>query len=273
MIDGPNEYCYVRQNPWTAFDPEGLARPEVDGTDLHVHTYIPGRGAVVYTPIYDSKTNTWSVQSKGNHFWGDDVKAFAQKEWDGLTRNQKFLKDAKAMYQSAKEKYQIGKKGSELDDSNAKYDAKIGQYDNMIEGQRPDAPRGSPKVIPPSMLKAQAAADAAAKQAATEQADYDRGRAAGGGTDAEGVLGKLGRINEVMSFFIMFTDLVNAASPEYQQALDRNGMAYAFAKSRVPPDQKDGTYSPEQQKKLQKLYEDTYHDLEDTAREYRPNFT
>ncbi len=24
MIDGPNEYTYVRQNPWTSFDPEGL---------------------------------------------------------------------------------------------------------------------------------------------------------------------------------------------------------------------------------------------------------
>jgi RHS repeat-associated protein len=23
-VDGPNVYCYVRQNPWTAFDPEGL---------------------------------------------------------------------------------------------------------------------------------------------------------------------------------------------------------------------------------------------------------
>lgn len=25
FVDGPNLYCYVRQNPWTAFDPEGLA--------------------------------------------------------------------------------------------------------------------------------------------------------------------------------------------------------------------------------------------------------
>jgi len=24
LVDGPNVYCYVRQNPWTAFDPEGL---------------------------------------------------------------------------------------------------------------------------------------------------------------------------------------------------------------------------------------------------------
>jgi RHS repeat-associated protein len=28
MIDGPNEYCYVRQNPWTSFDPEGLTLQE-----------------------------------------------------------------------------------------------------------------------------------------------------------------------------------------------------------------------------------------------------
>jgi RHS repeat-associated protein len=24
FVDGPNDYTYVRQNPWTAFDPEGL---------------------------------------------------------------------------------------------------------------------------------------------------------------------------------------------------------------------------------------------------------
>ena len=24
MVDGPNLYAYVRQNPWTKFDPEGL---------------------------------------------------------------------------------------------------------------------------------------------------------------------------------------------------------------------------------------------------------
>jgi uncharacterized protein RhaS with RHS repeats len=25
FVDGPNLYAYVRQNPWTAFDPDGLA--------------------------------------------------------------------------------------------------------------------------------------------------------------------------------------------------------------------------------------------------------
>ncbi len=30
MIDGPNEYAYVRQNPWTKFDPEVLDGPFVD---------------------------------------------------------------------------------------------------------------------------------------------------------------------------------------------------------------------------------------------------
>jgi RHS repeat-associated protein len=28
FVDGPNLYCYVRQNPWTSFDPEGLASEE-----------------------------------------------------------------------------------------------------------------------------------------------------------------------------------------------------------------------------------------------------
>ena len=28
-VDGPNVYCYMRQNPWSAFDPEGLASPRM----------------------------------------------------------------------------------------------------------------------------------------------------------------------------------------------------------------------------------------------------
>ena len=30
MVDGPNLYAYVRQNPWTHFDPEGLQEDEVE---------------------------------------------------------------------------------------------------------------------------------------------------------------------------------------------------------------------------------------------------
>ena len=35
FVDGPNVYTYVRQNPWTAFDPRGLASSLVSG-DVHV---------------------------------------------------------------------------------------------------------------------------------------------------------------------------------------------------------------------------------------------
>jgi RHS repeat-associated protein len=31
LVDGPNVYCYVRQNPWTAFDPEGLHEAKISG--------------------------------------------------------------------------------------------------------------------------------------------------------------------------------------------------------------------------------------------------
>ncbi|MGJ8660894.1 MAG: RHS repeat-associated core domain-containing protein, partial [Bacteroidota bacterium] len=31
FVDGPNVYTYVRQNPWSAFDPLGLARKDADG--------------------------------------------------------------------------------------------------------------------------------------------------------------------------------------------------------------------------------------------------
>ena len=30
FVDGPNVYCYVRQNPWTGWDPEGLAATSTD---------------------------------------------------------------------------------------------------------------------------------------------------------------------------------------------------------------------------------------------------
>jgi hypothetical protein len=33
-VDGPNVYCYVRQNPWTAWDPEGLATVSVGGMGM-----------------------------------------------------------------------------------------------------------------------------------------------------------------------------------------------------------------------------------------------
>jgi hypothetical protein len=29
LVDGPNVYAYVEQNPWSAFDPEGLASPRM----------------------------------------------------------------------------------------------------------------------------------------------------------------------------------------------------------------------------------------------------
>jgi RHS repeat-associated protein len=29
LVDGPNVYCYVRQNPWSAFDPDGLSKADV----------------------------------------------------------------------------------------------------------------------------------------------------------------------------------------------------------------------------------------------------
>ena len=32
FVDGPNLYTYVKQNPWTGFDPEGLADEEIVGT-------------------------------------------------------------------------------------------------------------------------------------------------------------------------------------------------------------------------------------------------
>ena len=38
MVDGPNLYAYVRQNPWTHFDPEGLETAAVSRWALHPET-------------------------------------------------------------------------------------------------------------------------------------------------------------------------------------------------------------------------------------------
>jgi len=40
MIDGPNEYSYVRQNPWTGFDPEGLQTEPMPGPAMIVPLMI-----------------------------------------------------------------------------------------------------------------------------------------------------------------------------------------------------------------------------------------
>jgi hypothetical protein len=60
FVDGPNLYTYVKQNPWTNFDPEGLYEVAVtketavkhagtgrSGTELHTHTDIYVSGKVV----------------------------------------------------------------------------------------------------------------------------------------------------------------------------------------------------------------------------------
>jgi hypothetical protein len=41
-VDGPNLYTYVRQNPWTFFDPKGLSAFS-DLTDSAVDDIVEGR--------------------------------------------------------------------------------------------------------------------------------------------------------------------------------------------------------------------------------------
>ncbi len=41
FIDGPNLYCYVHQNPWTKFDPEGLASDDPEGVVRKDHHAVP----------------------------------------------------------------------------------------------------------------------------------------------------------------------------------------------------------------------------------------
>ena len=50
IVDGPNEYSYVRQNPWTMFDPDGLRSERHDaigkdgkitgGLELHHKDFV-----------------------------------------------------------------------------------------------------------------------------------------------------------------------------------------------------------------------------------------
>jgi hypothetical protein len=50
-VDGPNVYTYVRQNPWTAFDPEGLDMARA-GTALTKGNYL--LAALEYTMVADT---------------------------------------------------------------------------------------------------------------------------------------------------------------------------------------------------------------------------
>jgi RHS repeat-associated protein len=45
LVDGPNVYCYVGQNPWTKIDPEGLFWGAIigGGVDLFMQTVVEGR--------------------------------------------------------------------------------------------------------------------------------------------------------------------------------------------------------------------------------------
>jgi len=52
FVDGPNMYAYVVQNPWTMFDPQGLAVGEF--------RHMKGNGAnIVGSPIYNESTEYW----------------------------------------------------------------------------------------------------------------------------------------------------------------------------------------------------------------------
>jgi RHS repeat-associated protein len=51
FVDGPNVYTYVRQNPWTAFDPEGLDMARA-GTALTKGNYL--LAALEYTMVADT---------------------------------------------------------------------------------------------------------------------------------------------------------------------------------------------------------------------------
>jgi RHS repeat-associated protein len=46
FVDGPNVYCYVVQNPWTAWDPEGLAERDWGGFFMPAHASAYGNSEI-----------------------------------------------------------------------------------------------------------------------------------------------------------------------------------------------------------------------------------
>jgi RHS repeat-associated protein len=45
-VDGPNVYCYVRQNPWSKFDPEGLSEEEIQAINRAVDAKVAELGFI-----------------------------------------------------------------------------------------------------------------------------------------------------------------------------------------------------------------------------------
>jgi RHS repeat-associated protein len=74
FVDGPNLYAYVRQNPWTHFDPEGLEM-EVTKKEQEPLQKMFGSDNVQFHQIKDKDLYTVEVSAKGYRHLADFIVA------------------------------------------------------------------------------------------------------------------------------------------------------------------------------------------------------
>ena len=101
FVDGPNLYAYVRQNPWTAFDPHGLSGDRIDrdgfkwiGTDHHIvprqvgrDTKLRAAAKAVFDDPKDVHKSRIPTTPEGHdysrhNFYNAEVKS----EWDAFVK-------------------------------------------------------------------------------------------------------------------------------------------------------------------------------------------
>ena len=76
FVDGPNVYAYVRQNPWSKFDPDGLA----ERTRVSSETYFASRASGGYQMVIPVEKN---VGDKA-HGWSKDWKVSGYLTYNGI---------------------------------------------------------------------------------------------------------------------------------------------------------------------------------------------
>ncbi|RBP35123.1 RHS repeat-associated protein [Roseimicrobium gellanilyticum] len=82
FVDGPNLYAYVKQNPWSKFDPLGLYEEGEDGTRIHVQK----DGYIKITGAPGGRLDSKSRELIFNQFVNHDVPEHIAKAEDAYVR-------------------------------------------------------------------------------------------------------------------------------------------------------------------------------------------
>lgn len=88
FVDGPNVYTYVRQNPWSAFDPEGLEEEKVSQPEWH-------------HDVVDNNNNEMNKLAREAGYTSDDIDS--KENGTILERDDHRIKDADGLHTTGPE--------------------------------------------------------------------------------------------------------------------------------------------------------------------------